>query len=92
MTKRLGDYETSDPLVSSFRVEREIFVIRGQVVDVWKSQTGNLPSRTLRALPYLYSAALLMIMRRTTISHFSFLISHSGEAFKRNQEVARPIV
>ncbi len=24
-------------------------------------------------------------MRRTTISHFSFLISHSIEAFKRNQ-------
>ena len=24
-------------------------------------------------------------MRRTTISHFSFLISHSSEAFARNQ-------
>jgi hypothetical protein len=32
-----------------------------------------------------------MIMRRTTISHFSFLISHSNEAFKRNQRTARPL-
>ena len=29
-------------------------------------------------------------MRRTTISHFSFLISHSIEAFNRNQGAARP--
>ena len=29
-------------------------------------------------------------MRRTTISHFSFLISHSIEAFKRNQGASRP--
>ena len=29
-------------------------------------------------------------MRRTTISHFSFLISHSSEAFARNQGTARP--
>ena len=29
-------------------------------------------------------------MRRTIISHFSFLISHSIEAFKRNQGVSRP--
>ena len=33
----------------------------------------------------LYSAALLIFMHRTTISHFSFLISHSIEAFIRNQ-------
>ena len=31
-----------------------------------------------------------IFMRRTTISHFSFLISHSNEAFKRNQGAARP--
>ena len=30
-------------------------------------------------------------MRRTTISHFSFLISHSIEAFNRNQGAARPM-
>ncbi len=30
-------------------------------------------------------------MRRTTISHFSFLISHSIEAFNRNQVAARPM-
>jgi len=29
-------------------------------------------------------------MRRTTISHFSFLISHSIETFKRNQGASRP--
>jgi hypothetical protein len=29
-------------------------------------------------------------MRRPTISHFSFLISHSIEAFKRNQGASRP--
>ncbi len=28
-------------------------------------------------------------MRRTTILHFSFLISHSIEAFNRNQGAAR---
>ncbi len=31
-----------------------------------------------------------IFMRRTTISHFSFLISNSNEAFKRNQRAARP--
>jgi len=31
-----------------------------------------------------------IFMRRTNISHFSFLISHSIEAFKRNQGAARP--
>ena len=39
---------------------------------------------------YQNSAALLIFMRRTTISHFSFLISHSNEAFKRNQGAVRP--
>ena len=29
-------------------------------------------------------------MRRTTISHFSFLISHSIEAFNRNQGGSTP--
>ena len=31
---------------------------------------------------YQNSAALPYFLRRTTISHFSFLISHSNEAFK----------
>ena len=31
-----------------------------------------------------------IFMRRTTISHFSFLISHSIEVFKRNQGASRP--
>ena len=39
---------------------------------------------TMRAKRYQNSAALLIFMRRTTISHFAFLISHSSEAFKRN--------
>ena len=32
-----------------------------------------------------------IFMRRTTISHFSFLISHSSEAFTNNQRAARPM-
>jgi hypothetical protein len=31
-----------------------------------------------------------IFMRRTTISHFSFLISHSIEAFIRNPRALRP--
>ena len=47
------------------------------------------PSATLEmtmrcAKRYQNSAALLIFMRRTTISHFSFLISHSSEAFTRH--------
>ena len=37
--------------VSSFRAKREIFVIRGLAVSVWKFQTGNLLSTYLRASP-----------------------------------------
>jgi len=39
---------------------------------------------------YQNSAALHYFLRRTTISHFSFLISHSSEAFTQNQRAARP--
>ena len=46
---------------------------------------------TMRAKRYQNSAALLMFMRRPTISHFSFLISHSIEPFKRNQGASRPL-
>ena len=31
-----------------------------------------------------------IFMRRTTISHFAFLIFHSIEVFKRNQGASRP--
>ena len=31
-----------------------------------------------------------IFMRRTTISHFSFLISHSRKTFKRNQGGGTP--
>ena len=44
-----------------------------------------------RAKRYQNSAALLIFMRRTTISHFSFLISHASEAFVHNQGAARPM-
>ena len=40
---------------------------------------------TMRAKRYQNFAALPIFMRRTAISHFSFLISHSGESFKCNQ-------
>ena len=46
---------------------------------------------TMRAKRYQNSATLLMFMRRPTISHFSFLISHSIEPFKRNQGASRPL-
>ena len=51
-----------------------------------RSMFGNLKRETcaprhFRASPYLYSAALLIFMRRTIISHFSFLISHLSETF-----------
>ena len=40
--------------VSLFRAKREIFVIRGLVVNDWKFQTGNLLSTYLRASPHIY--------------------------------------
>ena len=46
---------------------------------------------TLRTKRYRNSAALLIFMRRITISHFSFLISHSNRVFVRNQEASRPV-
>ena len=36
------------------------------------------------------SRCFYIFMRRTTISHFSFLISHSIEAFNRNQGGSTP--
>ena len=47
------------------------------------SMFGNLKRETcaprhFRASPHLYSAALLIFMRRTTIPHSSFLIPHSS--------------
>ena len=39
------------PLISSFRAKREIFVVRGQMVNVWNSQTGNLLPADFRASP-----------------------------------------
>ena len=48
-----------------FERKREIFVICGQAVDVWKSRTGNLLSAYIRASLHIYSAALLIFMRRT---------------------------
>ena len=60
------------PPYRHFERKREIFVIRGHTVDVWKPQTGNLQSRILRASPYLYSAALLYFYAPHL--HFSFLI------------------
>ena len=63
------------PLISSFRAKREIFVIRGQMVNVWNSQTGNLLPADFQASPYLYFAALLYFLCAVPpffISHFSF--------------------
>ena len=41
---------------------------------------------------YQNSAALHYFSRRTTISHFSFLVSHASEVFIHNPEAARPTV
>ena len=53
---RSGQYANSAKryFVSSFRAKREIFVIRGQAVNDWKFQTGNLLSTYLRASPHIY--------------------------------------
>ena len=53
---RSGQYANSAKryFVSSFRAKREIFVIRGLAVNVWKFQTGNLLSAYLRASPHIY--------------------------------------
>ena len=45
---------------------------------------------TMRAKRYQNSAALLIFMRRTTIPHSSFLISHLSKAFIHNQRAVRP--
>ena len=53
-----------------------------RVTSDWNTTSGHRPIYTPRRFHIL--------MRRTTISHFSFLISHSSEAFKRNQGAIRP--
>ena len=60
-----------------------------------RSMFGNLKRETCAprhfwASPYLYSAALLIFMRRTTIPHSSFLIPHSSKAFIHNQWTEPP--
>ena len=45
--------------------------MRGQTVNVWNSQTGNLLPADFRASPYLYFAALPYFMRRTFTPHSS---------------------
>ena len=58
------------PLISSFRAKREIFVVRGQMVNVWNSQTGNLLPADFRASPYLYFAAHFVILSGVTCRMF----------------------
>jgi len=52
--------------------------------------TGDL-NATFGHCPIYTPRRFYIFMRRTTISHFSFLISHSIEAFIHNQGVARPV-
>ena len=57
--------------VSSFRAKREIFVIRGQAVDIRESKTRNLLIRRPSGIAIIYTPRRFYIfMRRTTISHF----------------------
>lgn len=58
---RLGDVR----LLSSFSEQREIFVIRGQVIVVWNYQAENLLLTHLRASP-------AFIRRRSRQLHSSF--------------------
>ena len=39
--------------ISSFRAKREIFVIRGEAVDVWKSKRETCSSLTIGHDPYI---------------------------------------
>ena len=58
MTKRLGDIGLP---YRHFERKREIFVIRGSVVDVWNSQTGNLLPTYFRALSiYIRGASIFL--------------------------------
>ena len=51
--------------------------------------TGDL-NATFGHRHYLYSAALLIFMRRTTIPNSSFLIPHSRKTFIHNQWTEPP--
>ena len=73
--------------VSSFRAQREIFVIRGLMVDVWSPKREACHQETFGHRRHLYSTALLYFY--VPHHHFSFLISHSSEAFNRNQGAVR---
>ena len=55
MRRQTSDIRRQTP-VSSFRAKREIFVIRGLAVNVWKFQTGNLLSKRLSGIaPFVSS-------------------------------------
>ncbi len=51
-----------------------------------KGRAIHRPNPPLYEIPRRF----LIVMRRTTISHFSFLISHSRKIFKRNQGGGTP--
>ena len=60
--------------VLSFRAEREIFVIRGLVVDVWSPKREVCHQETFGYRRHLYSTALLYFY--VLHHHFAFLISN----------------
>ena len=60
-------------------------------MEEWRSggrgaQFIKRPNTPLYEIPRRF----LIVMRRTTISHFSFLISHLRKTFKRNQGGGTP--
>ena len=74
-----------------FERKREIFVICGQAVDIRESQTRNLLIRRPSGIAIIYTLRrFYILMRRTAISHFSFLISHSSKAFIPSQGGSTP--
>ncbi len=60
--------------------------MRSGGVEEWRSGGRGAQFIKRHKTPlYEIPRRFLIVMRRTTISHFSFLISHSRKTFKRNQ-------
>ena len=85
-----GDWETADShIVISSACEKSLSFTGKRVMRETRKRETCYP-KAFGHRHDLYSAVLLIFMHRTTISHFSFLISHLIEAFIHNHGTARP--
>lgn len=75
-TKRLGDIRLSYHHIER---QREIFVIRGQVVDVWECSNGKSAIQETFRHRHIYIRG-----------EAATFIPHSRETFIPNQRAARP--